>query len=62
MRWFPDLCPANATCFALTPDHSQVGKARDRAARMNNRVAVKGGMIVGVAPSSYSNFKKPWDV
>jgi len=25
-------------------------------------VAVKGGMIVGVAPSSYSNFKKPWDV
>jgi len=39
-----------------------VGKARDRAARMNNRVAVKAGMIVGVAPSSYSSFKKPWDV
>ena len=54
--------PRKCHMFCLTPDHSQVGKARDRAARMNNRVAVKGGMIVGVAPSSYSNFKKPWDV
>lgn len=39
-----------------------VGKARDRAARMSSGVQVRGGKIVGVGPSAYSKFKKPWDV
>lgn len=39
-----------------------VGKARDRAARMYNKVTTKGGLITKVPTSNYSNRKAAWDV
>lgn len=39
-----------------------VGKARDRAARMYNKVEVKGGLISKVPPAAYSTRKAAWDL
>ena len=39
-----------------------VGKARDRAARMFNKVQVRKGLITGVAASPYSSRKAAWDL
>lgn len=57
--------------LAATPDtfaksgallRTLVGKARDRAARAMNKVAVRDGRIVGVGQSAYALRRNPWDV
>jgi len=39
-----------------------VGKARDRAARMFNKVQVRKGIITGVSASPYASRKAAWDL